>query len=127
MDLEIDQSTIPAGYKLTTLPTDPKMIQLAEEVRAVEMGRISEKPEPARERGLDWIWASVDQLRLPSVIANDIVQTRDGSLQTKDDRCSLEDAIDQRMVAGSLLLEVNMQPFLNQGYLQIVVLKDSVL
>ncbi|KAI8578901.1 hypothetical protein K450DRAFT_245038 [Umbelopsis ramanniana AG] len=105
MELDIDQSTLPIGDKLQTNATEPKTLQLVEEVRTVETERIAEMPDPARERGLDWIWASVDQLRLPSVIANDIVQTRDGDIQTKDDRCTLEEAIDQRLVAGSLLYE----------------------
>jgi hypothetical protein len=107
MELDIDQSTTPIGDKLKTHSTDPKTLQLVEEVRTMETERIAEMPEPARERGLDWIWASVDQLRLPRVIANDIVQTRDGDIQTKDDRCTLEEAIDQRLVAGSLMYEVS--------------------
>ncbi|KAI9286197.1 hypothetical protein BC943DRAFT_359374 [Umbelopsis sp. AD052] len=105
MELDIDQSTLSTGDNLKTNSTDAKALQLVEEVRTVETERIAEMPEPARERGLDWIWASVDQLRLPSVIANNIVQTRDGDIQTKDDRCTLEEAIDQRLVAGSLLYE----------------------
>lgn len=115
MELDVDQSTISNGDKLETHPTDPKTLQLVEEVRSVETERILAVPEPDRERGLDWIWAAVDQLRLPSVIANDIVQTRDGDIQTKDDRCTLEEAIDQRLVAGSLLYEVTRQHVFDQS------------
>src|ERR1700740_2785404 len=106
MELEIDQSAAGNDGKQVVLVTAPRTTELIENVRSIETDSLSEDSDPLRERALDWIWATVDELRLQTVIANDIIQTRDGGINTNDDRCSLEDAIDQRLVAGSVIYEV---------------------
>jgi hypothetical protein len=108
MEVEIDQPTLSNHAKEAAQTVNPRTVQLIENVRSVETDRILEDPDPSSDRALDWIWATIDQLRLQSVIANDIVQTRYGEISIKDERCNLEDAIDQRLIAGTVLYQVNV-------------------
>ncbi|CEP11888.1 hypothetical protein [Parasitella parasitica] len=59
----------------------------------------------ANERSLDWIWSVVGQLRLKSVIANDMLFGKDGNLQGPTSSFDLESAMEQRLVVGNILTQ----------------------
>lgn len=58
------------------------------------------------ERSLDWIWSVVGQLRLKSVIANDMLLGKDGNLQGPTSSFDLSSAMKQRLVVGNILTQV---------------------
>lgn len=60
----------------------------------------------ANERLLDWIWSVVGQLRLKSVIANDMLLAKDGNLQGPTSSFDLASAMKQRLVVGNILTQV---------------------
>lgn len=59
----------------------------------------------AHERSLDWIWSVVGQLRLKSVIANDMLLAKDGNLQGPTASFDLAAAMKQRLVVGNILAQ----------------------
>ncbi|KAI8355110.1 hypothetical protein EDC96DRAFT_516363 [Choanephora cucurbitarum] len=59
----------------------------------------------ANERSLDWIWSVVGQLRLKSVIANDMLLAKDGNLQGPTSSFDLAEAMKQRLVVGNILTQ----------------------
>ncbi|CAO0796640.1 unnamed protein product [Mucor circinelloides] len=59
----------------------------------------------ANERSLDWIWSVVGQLRLKSVIANDMLLAKDGNLQGPTSSFDLASAMKQRLVVGNILTQ----------------------
>lgn len=61
----------------------------------------------ANERSIDWIWSVVGQLRLKSVIANDMMFGRDGNLQGPTSNFDLKSAMNQRITVGNILLRVS--------------------
>lgn len=62
----------------------------------------------ANERAMDWIWSVVGQLRLKSVIANDMTLGRDGNLQGPTSDFDLPSAMEQRLLVGNLLTQVKL-------------------
>ncbi|CEI88101.1 hypothetical protein RMCBS344292_02500 [Rhizopus microsporus] len=54
---------------------------------------------------MDWIWSVVGQLRLKSVIANDMTLGRDGNLQGPTSDFDLPSAMEQRLLVGNLLTQ----------------------
>ncbi|KAI8642146.1 hypothetical protein BD408DRAFT_344736 [Parasitella parasitica] len=63
----------------------------------------------ANERSLDWIWSVVGQLRLKTVIANDMLLGKDGNLQGPTSSFDLESAMKQRLIVGNILTQVMLQ------------------
>ncbi|KAG2179921.1 hypothetical protein INT43_003708, partial [Umbelopsis isabellina] len=107
MDLDVDHPMSWNKGASNTNESDPKTIELVSNIRQIENDIMVDDSSAIRERGIDWIWQIVDQLRLPGVIANNMVEMRDGSITVKDERGSLVDAMDQRLIAGSILYEVS--------------------
>ncbi|KAI9269379.1 hypothetical protein BY458DRAFT_436621 [Sporodiniella umbellata] len=58
------------------------------------------------ERALDWIWSVVAQLRLKTITANDMTLGKDGNLQGPKADFDLSSAMEQRLMVGSLLAQV---------------------
>src|SRR5690349_437601 len=58
----------------------------------------------ADARALDWVWNIVGQLKLTGVVANALVTTRNGAVGVEDGDRGV--AIEQRIVVGSMLLNV---------------------
>ncbi|KAF7731196.1 YEATS domain-containing protein 2 [Apophysomyces ossiformis] len=98
MDIDVDASTKSCSSANNTL----KYANLFERIREYSS---SEPLDIANERCIDWIWSTLGQLRLKGVVANDIIQTRDGSLRTTTPGVDLETSIDQRLVVGNLLAQ----------------------
>ncbi|KAI9471801.1 MAG: hypothetical protein EXX96DRAFT_490126 [Benjaminiella poitrasii] len=66
----------------------------------------TEMMDVANERALDWIWSVVGQLRLKSVIANDMLFAKDGNLQGPIPGFDLYAAMNQRLVVGNIITQV---------------------
>ncbi|KAI7901072.1 uncharacterized protein BX663DRAFT_562767 [Cokeromyces recurvatus] len=69
------------------------------------------------ERTLDWIWSVVGQLRLKSVIANDMLLAKNGNLQGPMPGFDLSAAMNQRLVVGNILTQatrVFLKKLINQ-------------
>lgn len=107
MDLDVDHPMSWNKGDSNNNESDPKTIELVSNIREIENDMMVDDGNAIRERGIDWIWQTVDQLRLPGVIANNMVEMRDGTITVKDERSSLSDAMDQRLIAGSVLYEVS--------------------
>ena len=58
------------------------------------------------EKRLDWIWSVISELRLKSVTANDIIQERDGTLRGPTHDFDIVEAMDQRLVTGTLFSDI---------------------
>lgn len=61
----------------------------------------------ANERSLDWIWSVMGQLRMKSVIANDMLLAKDGNLQGPTPTFDLSSAMNQRLVVGNIMTQVH--------------------
>ncbi|KAI9022955.1 hypothetical protein CLU79DRAFT_131361 [Phycomyces nitens] len=64
-----------------------------------------ERMNVANERYVDWIWSVMNQLRLKTVVANDMTLARDGSLQGPTPSFDLNGAIDQRLEVGNIMAQ----------------------
>ncbi|KAI8137701.1 yeats family-domain-containing protein [Fennellomyces sp. T-0311] len=58
------------------------------------------------EGHVDWIWSVIAQLRLKGVIANDMIEDRDGMLRGPTRDFDIIEAMDQRLVTGNLLVQI---------------------
>ncbi|KAI8380375.1 yeats family-domain-containing protein [Blakeslea trispora] len=65
----------------------------------------SDAMDVANERSLDWIWSVIGQLRLKSVIANDMLLAKDGNLQGPTSTFDLDEAMKQRLVVGNIVTQ----------------------
>jgi hypothetical protein len=74
--------------------------------RVKDLTRNADVMDVANERSLDWIWSVVGQLRLKSVIANDMLLAKDGNLQGPTSGFDLSSAMNQRLVVGNILTQV---------------------
>lgn len=74
--------------------------------RVKDVTKKSDVMDVANERSLDWIWSVVGQLRLKSVIANDMLLAKDGNLQGPTSAFDLSCAMNQRLVVGNILTQV---------------------
>ncbi|KAG0168179.1 YEATS domain-containing protein 2 [Apophysomyces sp. BC1034] len=98
MDIDVDASIKPSSSTKHASKYD----ELFQRIRECS----SDEPmDVANERYVDWLWSTVGQLRLNSVVANDMVQARDGSLQSTISDVDLGTAIDQRLVVGNVMAQ----------------------
>ncbi|KAG2222123.1 hypothetical protein INT45_007559, partial [Circinella minor] len=70
------------------------------------------------ETCLDWIWSVISELRLKSIIANDIIQEKDGTLRGPTHDFNIMEAMDQRLVTGHLfstLVKLFLKKLLGSG------------
>lgn len=99
IDIDMDQSL----QRKTSKESD-RINSLSERIK--EITRNTETMDVANERSLDWIWSVVGQLRLKSVIANDMLLAKDGNLQGPTSSFDLSSAMNQRLVVGNILTQV---------------------
>lgn len=100
MDIDIDMDEGPAPIKEQV----NRRNDILESVQDWVMD--SDTMDIANERSLDWIWSVVGQLRLKSVIANDMLLAKDGNLQGPTSSFDLASAMNQRLVVGNILAQV---------------------
>ncbi|KAI7871597.1 hypothetical protein BDF14DRAFT_1962635 [Spinellus fusiger] len=97
MDVDVDMESSTAPPQPTT-PSHQELLANAKEF-------LKETPSMTNERCLDWIWSVVSQLRLKTVVANDITFARDGSLQILTSSADVETIADQRLVTGNIMAQ----------------------
>lgn len=98
MDVDIDMDEEP----ITTKEEVTRRNDISERVKRLAL----ESMDVANERSMDWIWSVVGQLRLKSVIANDMLLAKDGNLQGPTSSFDLNSAMNQRLVVGNILTQV---------------------
>ncbi|KAI8091278.1 yeats family-domain-containing protein [Gilbertella persicaria] len=96
MDIDVDVDQRTAGQTNKEKDTSERVKRWALE---------SDVMDVANERSLDWIWSVVGQLRLKSVIANDMLLAKDGNLQGPTSDFDLAAAMSQRLVVGNVLTQ----------------------
>jgi hypothetical protein len=102
MDIEVDEDeTLP----VTSTEEKSKIDDLLQRVKDFS---IQDNMDVANERSIDWIWSVVGQLRLKSVIANDMLLAKDGNLQGPTSNFDLEAAMGQRLMVGNILHQVSI-------------------
>jgi hypothetical protein len=101
MDIDVDMDEGPAPRKEQV----NRRNDISERVQDWTMD--SEIMDIANERNLDWIWSVVGQLRLKSVIANDMLLAKDGNLQGPTSSFDLASAMNQRLAVGNILAQVS--------------------
>ncbi|KAI7876648.1 uncharacterized protein EV154DRAFT_429660 [Mucor mucedo] len=99
MDVDIDMDEEPT----TTKEEVTRRNDISERVKHLTLDSM----DVANERSLDWMWSVVGQLRLKSVIANDMLLAKDGNLQGPTSSFDLTSAMNQRLVVGNILTQVN--------------------
>lgn len=115
MDVDIDMDEEPT----TTKEEVTRRNDISERVKHLSLDSM----DVANERSLDWMWSVVGQLRLKSVIANDMLLAKDGNLQGPTSSFDLSSAMNQRLVVGNILTQVNnnLSSFHRQLMLFIIV------
>lgn len=101
VDIDMDESSPPKASK-----ESDRINSLSKRVK--ELTQNTDTMDVANERSLDWIWSVVGQLRLKSVIANDMLLAKDGNLQGPTSAFDLSSAMNQRLVVGNILTQVFM-------------------
>ncbi|KAL0091050.1 yeats family-domain-containing protein [Phycomyces blakesleeanus] len=105
MDIDVDTSATQKTHEVLLDDTERRpspertLLENAREVGTHERMNV------ANERYVDWIWSVVNQLRLKTVVANDIALARDGSLQGPTPSFDLNGAIDQRLEVGNIMAQ----------------------
>ncbi|KAG2200471.1 hypothetical protein INT47_011451 [Mucor saturninus] len=97
MDVDIDMDEEPT----TTKEEVTRRNDISERVKHLTLDSM----DVANERSLDWMWSVVGQLRLKSVIANDMLLAKDGNLQGPTSSFDLSSAMNQRLVVGNILTQ----------------------
>lgn len=97
MDIDVDTAGEGSTDAAQTRPRE--LVKRIQETMEQRLSTVED------ERQMDWIWSVVKQLRLKGVIANDMVLGRDGSLKGPTPDFDLVAAMNQRLVAGSLLMQ----------------------
>ncbi|KAI8881670.1 hypothetical protein K501DRAFT_188527 [Backusella circina FSU 941] len=106
MDIEVDQDeTLP----VTSTEEKNKIDDLLQRVKDFTF---QDNMDVANERSIDWIWSVVGQLRLKSVIANDMLLAKDGNLQGPTSNFDLDAAMGQRLMVGNILHQVSYKLFI---------------
>lgn len=101
MDIDVDMDDEHPQY-----PRAAQTSQRKDMLQRIEACALDEdNMDVAHERSLDWIWSVVGQLRLKSVIANDMLLAKDGNLQGPTSSFDLASAMKQRLVVGNLLAQ----------------------
>lgn len=101
MDVDIDMDE-----NIKTDTTRPELNRLNDILTKVkESTQKANVMDVANERSLDWIWTVVGQLRLKSVIANDMLLAKDGNLQGPTSTFDLSSAMNQRLVVGNIMTQ----------------------
>lgn len=103
MDVDIDMDD--ASEPVTSKEEVTRRNDISERVKDLTLD--ANIMDVANERSLDWIWSVVGQLRLKSVIANDMLLAKDGNLQGPTSSFDLSSAMNQRLVVGNILTQVN--------------------
>lgn len=98
MDVDIDMDEEP----VTTKEEVTRRNDISERAKHLTLDSV----DVANERSLDWMWSVVGQLRLKSVIANDMLLAKDGNLQGPTSSFDLTSAMNQRLVVGNILTQV---------------------
>lgn len=102
MDIDIDMDE--ASKPSTSKEDVTRRNDISERVKELTVN--ANTMDVANERSLDWIWSVVGQLRLKSVIANDMLLAKDGNLQGPTSDFDLSSAMSQRLVVGNIMTQV---------------------
>lgn len=105
MDIDIDMDE--ASKPNTSKEDMTRRNDISERVKELTVN--ANTMDVANERSLDWIWSVVGQLRLKSVIANDMLLAKDGNLQGPTSDFDLSSAMSQRLVVGNIMAQVKTQ------------------
>ncbi|GAA5816070.1 hypothetical protein MFLAVUS_009592 [Mucor flavus] len=101
MDIDIDMDE--ASKPNTSKEDMTRRNDISERVKELTVN--ANTMDVANERSLDWIWSVVGQLRLKSVIANDMLLAKDGNLQGPTSDFDLSSAMSQRLVVGNIMAQ----------------------